>query len=439
MPLSIGVSLIDNVEVGPTVSRSRSNHLGRRAGQALIASLASVLLSSGGGIPAQAAANPIQHILVLMQENRSLDHYFGPPAGASNPNPLNPTGPPITAFHKTEYCEVADLNHSWNGTHQSWDGGRMDGFTAANAVPADPTGSRTMGYYDGGDLAFYYGLYHTFATGDHYFASLLGPTFPNRFYLLAGTSFGHIRNDLPGPTGFDQPTVFNLLDAAHVSWKVYYSQIAFADIFAYVRNHAPGNVVPMSDYYADAAAGRLPEVSFIDPIFVAANTVENDEHPPSNVQVGQNFTSGVINALFQSPNWSSSALFLTYDEHGGFYDHVAPPPAPVPDGIAPLLQPGDVPAAFDRYGIRLPVVVVSPYSRPRAVSNTVHDHTSILRFIERRFDLPSLTNRDAHANPMLEFFDFHQAAFATPPSLPAATIDAAQLAACATKPSNGAI
>jgi hypothetical protein len=127
----------------------------------------------------------------------------------------------------------------------------MDGFTATNMVAADPTGSRTMGYYDQRDLPFYYGLYNTYGTGDRYFASALTQTFPNRFYLLAGTSFGHIRNDFPSATGYTQPTVFNLLDAAHVSWKIYYSQVAFANLFAYVRNHAPGNVVPISNYYID--------------------------------------------------------------------------------------------------------------------------------------------------------------------------------------------
>jgi phospholipase C len=358
------------------------------------------------------------------------------PLGASNPNPLNPSGPPIKAFHKTDYCEVADLDHSWNGTHREWDNGAMDGFTAANVNSADPTGSRTMGYYDKRDLPFYYALFSTFATSDTYFSSALTQTFPNRFYLLAATSFGHIRNDLPPPDGFTQPTIFNLLDQAHVSWKIYYSQVPFADEFAYVRNHAPGNVVPIGQYYADAAAGQLPQVSFVDPIFVASAQTENDEHPPSNVQVGEQFVSNVTNALFQSPNWSSSALFLTYDEHGGFYDHVAPPAAVPPDGIAPMLQPGDVPAAFDRYGIRVPVAVVSPYSRPASVSHVVNDHTSIIKFIETRFALPSLTRRDAAADPMLEFFDFSKASFANPPTLPPAPLDPNQQAKCASAPPN---
>jgi phospholipase C len=231
--------------------------------------------------------------------------------------------------------------------------------------------------------------------------------------------------------------VFNLLDAAGITWRIYYSQIPFADEFSYVRDHAPGNVVPIDQYYADAAAGTLPQVSFIDPIFASQADTETDEHPCSNIQVGEQFVANVTDALFASPDWSSTAMFLTYDENGGFYDHIAPPPAPVPDAIPPMLDPGDTPGAFDRYGFRVPVAVISPYTKPHYVSHVVEDHTSILRFIETRFGLPALTNRDANANPMLEYFDFSHAAFATPPSLPAAPLDPTQFAACLTAPPPG--
>jgi len=421
-----------------------SHHTSRLAAALLLAMPA---IAATPVVSAKAAVNPIDHVVVLMQENRSFDSYFGKlhfegqphslpePPGSSNPDPTNPNGPPIKAFDKTHYCEVSDLNHSWTGTHQEIDGGAMDGFTAANVDPLDPTGSRTMGFYDQSDLPYYYGLYNTFAMGDHYFASVPGPTFPNREYLLAGTSFGHIRNDLPTTaTGFDQRTIFNELDDAGVSWKVYSASypVAFAEIFGYVRNHRLGNIKPIQAYYADAALGKLPQVTFIDPLFGGPTNVENDEHPDANVQVGERFVSSVIRALFASPEWSSSALFLTYDEHGGFYDHVVPPAAAAPDDIPPMLQPGDVAAGFDSYGVRVPAVVVSPYSRPHFVSHVVNDHTSILRFIETRFNLPALTRRDAAANPMLEFFDFTQASFATPPSLPAAPLNPAEVAYCAT-------
>jgi len=389
---------------------------------------------------------PIDHIIVLMQENRSFDHYFGQlyrqgqprarrePRRAWNPDPTGERHR-IRAFHQTLLCEVTDLAHSWNKSHDEWNGGQMDGFTAANADDLDPTGRRAMGYYTRHDLRFYYALYATFAMGDRYFSSVLGPTYPNRFYLLAGTSFGHIRNDLPaGEDQFDQPTIFDLLDDAGVSWKIYVSPSAvpvpFAVLFATVRNLDPDHIVPLSEYYADAAAGTLPQVGFVDPTFIGPPNVESDEHPPANPQVGQTFVAEVVQALFDSPNWRRSALFLTYDEHGGYYDHVPPPKACVPDDIPPMLEPGDTPGKFNRLGIRVPVVVVSPYARPHFVSHRVHDHTSILRFIETRFDLPALTRRDANAFPMLEFFDFRHKAFRKPPSLPLASLDLDRAAEC---------
>ncbi len=403
----------------------------------------------GGGLAACVPQNPhtlpIDHVVVLMMENHSADNYLAqlnaqgqsdyeaePTTG--NPDPTNPTGPAITPFHKTTYCETADLNHSWNGTHQEIDNGAMDGFTAANVDSTDPTGSRAMGYYDQTDVPFYYGMYNTFATGDRYFASAPTQTFPNRLFLLAGTSFGHIRNDT---TATNMPTsdksIFENLDAHGVTWKIYADQYPLAYgwlFFKYVRDRAAQHVFPMSQYYTDLSNNKLPMVSFVDPDLIDQPNVENDEHPPADIQLGQKFASDVINGLMGSPEWSSSALFFTYDEHGGFYDHVAPPAAPKPDNIAPMLQSGDTPGAFDIYGVRVPVAVVSPYAKPHYVSHVTNDHTSILAFIEYRFGLPALTNRDANANPMLEFFDFNNPSFMTPPTLPTATIDQTQLAAC---------
>jgi phospholipase C len=384
---------------------------------------------------------PIDHIVILMQENRSADTYLaqlsnqGQPAyeaepNTGNPDPTNNANPPILPFHKTTYCEVADLDHSWQGTHAEVDGGLMDGFTARNANALDPTGSRTMGYYDQTDLPFYFGLYNTFATGDRYFSSALTQTFPNRLYLFAATSFGYINNNV---SELSFPSIFNLLDQAGITWRVYASQYPSAYssfLFSYVSARSSIRVFPLAQYFTDLANGTLPNVSFVDPMINGTPKTENDEHPISNVQVGQKFVADVVNGLMTSPVWSTSAMFLAYDEHGGFYDHVVPPAAPVPDSHLPKWGPGDVHALFDQYGVRVPAVVISPYSKAHFVSHVVHDHTSILRFIETRFALPSLTNRDAAADPMLEFFDFTTPAFATPPSLPAAVIDQTQLNAC---------
>jgi phospholipase C len=386
------------------------------------------------------AGIPIQHVIVLMQENRSADSYIGqlnsegqpgyeaePTTG--NPDPTNPSGSAIVPFHQTQYC-TEDTDHSWTGTHNEIDGGAMDGFTKQNVTAGDPKGARAMGYYDQSDLPYYYALYNTFATDDRHFASVPGPTFPNRLYLLAGTSFGHIQNDVFGST---QKSIFELLDQRSISWRIYTDSypISYGTLFfKYVNGVAKQHVFPMGQYYTDVSNNALPSVTFIDPTETVTGKNENDEHPPGDPQVGQKFVANALNALMGSSSWSSSAFFLTYDEHGGFYDHVVPPAAPIPDNIPPKLGPGDTNVPFNQYGVRVPVVVASPYAKGHFVSHVVQDHTSITHFIEERFGLPSLTNRDANADPMMEMFDFSHAAFATPPSLPTATIDQAKLAAC---------
>ncbi|MEW6270701.1 MAG: alkaline phosphatase family protein [Thermodesulfobacteriota bacterium] len=377
---------------------------------------------------------PIDTILVLMQENRSFDHYLSrlegkvdrPPRDASNPDPLG--GPPIRRFHQTRLCETADLSHSWNGSHRQWNEGAMDGFTASNVHPTDPSGARTMGYYTRRELPYYYRLYRTFATSDRHFCSMLGPTYPNRFYLLSGTSFGQIGNVIPNLGGpeYTQPSIFEQLDQAGITWRLYFSDVAFGILYGYVRATGADNLKPLADYFADAAAGTLPQVSFIDPAFFAGEE-RTDEHPPANVQKGQQFVASVVGALTSSPQWTRSALFITYDEHGGYWDHVPPPPACPPDGIGPI---GGSPWAFDRYGFRVPFLVVSPYARRSYVSHTVTDQTSVLRFIQTRYDLPALTARDANADPLLEMFDFEKPPFMKPPRLPEAKIDPVRAAEC---------
>jgi len=387
---------------------------------------------------AQAATtNRIDHVVVLMLENRSTDDYFAhlhdvlpsfeaEPRGASNPDPVH-RGRKVTAFHQTSYCESADLDHSWEGAHREYDNGKMDGFALRNQDPSDPSGRRAMGYYTRADLPYYYGLYSTFATSDRYFSSVLGPTYPNRFFSYAATSWGMTSNITPtSPTDFPGRSILNVLDEKNISWRVYYTEVPFVLELAYARDHAAGHLFPMSQYYADAAAGTLPQVSFLDPGYFGTRNTESDEHPPANVQTGQLLTSKLVGALLGSPAWSSSAMFITYDEDGGYYDHVAPPAAPVPDGQRPQGESG----RFDRYGFRVPMVAISPYARPHYVSHVVQDHTSILKFIETRFHLPSLTKRDAHADAMLGLFDFSHPAFAKPPTLPSADVESSHAVAC---------
>jgi len=403
---------------------------------------------------AQQLSTAIDHVVVLMQENRSFDEYFGMlkaydptldveplSLDASNPNPSG--GPPVKVFHQTLLCDSEDVAHGWPASHQQWNNGANDGFTTTNIDDdatvenphLDPNGRRAMGYYTEQEIPYYYQLYSTFAIGDRYFSSLLGPTYPNRFYLLSGTSyidtdqqFAETTNRMPmAADDFKGRSIFNSLDEAGITWKVYGSQpvLTFANEYAYARNHVPPLVTNINQYYADAAAGTLPQVAFVDPVFIAAKNVQSDEHPVANIQVGQKFSHDVIDALMTSPNWASSALFLTYDEHGGYYDHVGPPPAPLPSpdpgnpgqDLHPP-QPSHQPfGTFDRYGFRVPAVVVSPFAKSHFVSHVVHDHASVLHFIETRFNLPPLTNRTALADPMLEFFDFANPPFTTPPSL----------------------
>ncbi len=367
---------------------------------------------------------PIDHIVLLMQENRSFDSYFGQlpaaghagvdglPVNASNPDASNQ---PVYAFHSTQYC-IDDVSHSWNNSHTQFDGGLNDEFVVTN----DPNGERAMGYLDEGDLPFYYGLSKTFAIGDRFFSSVLGPTWPNRFYFLSATSDGRINNNI---VAYTRESIFDRLNDAGVSYKIYASQIAFALIMGQQQH-------TLAEFFADAAAGTLPQVSYIDPAFFGAG--ENDEHPPANPQLGQQFVESIYNAMVASPDWPSSALIVTYDEHGGFYDHVPPPPACIPDNVPPQLGPGSFQAQFDRYGFRVPVMVVSPWAKPGYVSHEVYDHTSILRLIEARFNLPALTARDANATPLTDMFDFSQPHLLTPPAQPAAVIDPGQAAICST-------
>ena len=366
---------------------------------------------------------PIDHIVFLMQENHSLDNYLGQlpaaghgevdgiPPGASNPDS---DGAAVSVYHEPKYCTSPDVSHSWNGSHQQFNDGRNDGFVITN----NPGGARALGYYEESDLPFYYALAKSFAMGDRYFSSLLGPTYPNRFFSLAATSFGFIRN--VSPAEVRPRTIFDVLDEHHVTWKIYYDDAPFAVL---VRLTRARNQVHFDRFLADAAAGTLPQVSFVDPAFTELHGEQTDEHPDANVQFGQRFAATANNALLQSPQWPRSVLFWTYDEHGGFYDHVAPPSACVPDDFAPRLEGGDTAAGFDRYGFRVPFAAVSPYAKPGYVSHRIYDHTSILRFIETRFNLPALTRRDANADPMLDLFDFSNPHLLNPPELPDAVVD----------------
>ncbi|MGH7440321.1 MAG: alkaline phosphatase family protein, partial [Polyangiaceae bacterium] len=307
---------------------------------------------------------PIDHIVVVMMENHSFDSYLGhlneygkrtdiesAPAGASNPD--GDAGPqPWT--HAPHLCSL-DTDHGWEGTHIEIDNGAMDGFASRNenatlpdgAAAPPGNGGRAMWWYDETDLPLYYQLANTFAVADHYFCALPGPTWPNRRFLYAATTWGGTVTNLQ-PTSFsatpsvvlekeaDYPypknpaTVLDELEASHTSW-MYYSDgalptldLLYASPQTRWPNDAGGHRNPMAtfaDFKAAAAAGTLPAVSFVDPtLAVIGGGAESDEHPPGDIQLGQKFVSDVVQAVLSSPEWAHTALFITHDEHGGFYD-----------------------------------------------------------------------------------------------------------------------
>lgn len=213
---------------------------------------------------------------------------------------------------------------------------------------------------------------------------------------------------------------------------MYVSTIAGLAMFASKISQYSQNFAEIPQYFADAAAGKLPQVAFVDPGMALDGVAGNDEHPPALAQAGQKFTAEVIDALTRSPLWSRSALFLTYDEHGGLYDHVVPPKACPPDETSAVLEPGEPEGEFDELGVRVPMMVVSPYAKKHFVGHRTYDHTSIIRFIQARFRIPALTGRDANAEAPWEMFDFENPPHMTPPTIQIPTIDAAKLEACKT-------
>ena len=385
---------------------------------------------------------PIDHILVVMQENRSFDHYFRAlpaygqadveiaPVEFSNPDDA---GIPVLPHHADKQC-AASTPHDWDSSHKQVDGGKMDGFVrtsegqSAKGEPEETLyGERAMEYYDERDIPFYYWLANTFSLADHYHCSLLGPTWPNRMYLYAGSSYGHLGNGQ-----FEPPhTIFEYMDIRGVDYKLYFSDHGGLGDYlrAFVRD-PDAHVRTMEDYFADAAAGSLPEVAFVNSTFASKLADSTWEHAPHLPSVGQKWVAEVIQALTKSPDWPRSALFLTYDEHGGLWDHVVPPPACPPDSLLPQLGKNDVPGAFNTYGVRVPMMVVSPWAKHHHVSHEVYDHTSILRFIEARFVIGALTARDANAEAPWDMFDFDQPSFLVPPSFAIPDVDPKEVQEC---------
>jgi phospholipase C len=450
----------------------------------------------------------LNHIVFLAQENRSFDHYFGalrdywakngypdqsfdglpqfnpssgaaPLAGPAHAIPgCDPSSPPpadcafdtnntVSSYHLITQC-IENPSPSWDESHFDWDyndpvgqsAATLNGFvwTAAHDARAlqppynDVNGIRAMGYYNGGDLNYYYFMASNFATSDRWFNPVMSRTQPNREYLIAATSQGYAY-----PQGTDSndmallsaPTIFEELQTAGITWKIYVNpqgsscsgppydpacllKLSYVQNFKFgqtIPSTYPQNIAPISQYFTDLQNGTLPQVAQIE----TASDAGDDEHPsdldttPTNIQTGANYVSTLINGLMTSTSWKDSAFILTYDEFGGLYDHVSPQSAVSPDGIKPVdLLPGDPCTTttgptcdFVFTGYRVPLIVVSPYTKKNYVSHSVADTTAILKLIETRFAVPALTKRDAAQIDMTEFFDFSNPAWMTPPSPPA--------------------
>jgi len=396
----------------------------------------------------------VNHVILFMQENRSFDHYFGSALNAyrakqglsqeidgTPPNVSLKTwdhSPNVSPFHMVNVCSE-DLSGSWQEAHADMDLANQDhpadpppmdgfasmagGFAAHTSGYKDTAGKRAMGFYTDQDLPFYYWAATQFGTSDRFFSPVPARTQPNRMYFLAATSQGHA---FPPKNGLTSKTIFELLQDNNITWKVYvtngWAPGKTGDTYMnFFGNFTPKHVDHFADaktFATDAKNGTLPQVALIE----TGVETGQDEHPLNSVQVGAAYAESLVTALMNSPSWKDSVFFLTFDEGGGFYDHQPPMKTVNPDGIPPQdIPPGDPPGDFTISGFRVPVMVISPFAKPHFVSHTSMDFTAMLKFIETRFNLPSLNNRDAFQPDMTEFFDFTAPNLSpgTPPTQPA--------------------
>ncbi|HEX3567883.1 MAG TPA: alkaline phosphatase family protein [Acidimicrobiales bacterium] len=360
----------------------------------------------------------IEHIVVVMMENHSFDNLLGM-MGRGDGFPLGANGKPtvalpdgkgqlVHAFHMPSECMTDGVSNNWNVGHQSYDNGTNRGFVEASS-------GETVGYFLGDDIPFTWGLAKTFPLADRWFCSAMAQTDPNRRYLISGTSLGLINDSFPSPLP-PNGTIFDSLNKYGISWKDYYSDLPTAGVYLSQlgKPAISEKLVKMEEFFTDAAAGTLPQFSLLDPNY----TIQSEENP-QNIQFGDQYLSDVVSSVMSGPRWAKTLMIWTYDEWGGWYDHVPPPPAIPPDDVPPDLPPGSLPGAFDRYGFRVPGGVISPYAKKDYVSHTIYDHTSILKTIETKWNLPALTRRDANAHDVLDMVDLKSTpAFLTPPRLP---------------------
>lgn len=377
---------------------SRRNFMAGLAAAPFIRSLSPNTLlqlqADGGGLPL-ATASGIEHVVLVMMENRSFDHFLGwlPGADGRQAGLRYPdfTGQLQSTYHLGDFqgCAFQDPDHSYEGGRIEYDGGKCDGWLLANDA-------YSIGYYLRNDLAFLGSAAPGWTVCDNYFSAILAETFPNRLYQHAAQT-DRLHNTT---TQSVLPTIWDRLQNAGVTGKYYFNDAPFLALWGakYL-----GISRPFAEFLADCAAGSLPQVSFIDPRFEDETSgTSNDDHPHADIRNGEAFLSQVYGAVTSGPNWQGTLLVINFDEWGGFFDHVPPPAAPIPtaDQLAGN-QDG-------RLGFRTPALLISPWSRRGYVSHTQFDHTSVLKLIEWRWGLSPLSVRDATANNLALALSFGQ-------------------------------
>jgi phospholipase C len=400
---------------------SRSGFLGAAAGAALSPYVDVARPAFAQTAPAK--LTDIEHIVVLLQENRSFDHYFGTLSGVRGfddprvvlmPNgqpPFYQPDPSSTAGYvlpfrldtqNTSAQRLHDLNHNWGPLHASWNYGRMNQWILAHRVTDHDAGPLTMGYYTREDVPFHYALADAFTICDGYHASLMGPTNPNRYYWMSATIDPDGRGGGPATNNsgkrYTWETYPEALERHGVSWRIYRPEISarypvgldvimnFAK-FQDAVGHSPfyqnaGKARSVDEMLSDIRAGNVPQVTWIVPPF------EQCEHPDMLPADGENFIRQILEAFWSNPAlWAKTAFIVSYDENDGQFDHVVPP-TPPPGTPGEFLD--GLPIGL---GFRVPCLLISPFSRGGYVCGDVFDHTSILRFIEKRFgaEIPNLT------------------------------------------------
>lgn len=377
----------------------------------------------GCGEP-QSEPGRISTYVFMMMENRSYDHVLGmrsmlegKPGDGLSATHSNPdlAGQPVSVWPASEKSLCAlDPPHGWDASRLQLASGLNDGFLRVHQKRHDGSALEAMQYLVRSQQPVTHALADAYTSCDRWFSSVLGPTQPNRMYWHAGTSGGAKGNgDVFNGSMRGLPNIFSRLDDANVDFTYYFGDVPVLALLDGDFTHRMKPFFP--DFLEDAAAGRLPPVVYVDPAFSA-----NDDHPPHHPMLGQQLIAATYQALATSPQWNETLFLLTYDENGGFYDHVAPPT--VFDERAA--------EGFDQLGFRVPALIAGPYVRQGAVSSVVRDHTSALRHLENAFSLEPLNQRTLEAADLTDALDAGRlaAAEARPPvALPAVEVDEADL------------